>query len=179
MTNLLSPFAHFKSVKSWEDYIEHASQKSLNRQVKLSLKNQGLTDEHICPLAEVLKYDRRVTKLNLSDNQIGDVGIFALAKMLEINTFIALNPKEQYRIKLDRNKYTKKGMMTILNALLYSKRHLYSLSMHSPHFTIEENWEINDSATIKDLYNLMRPSLEDSFTESSESEVDPQIYLNL
>lgn len=127
--------------------------------VDLKLTNQNLTDENIVALAEVLKDDQKIWRLDLSKNKIGDIGAKALAAALKTNSFICTNGLTDIgALDLCDNPIGKEGFKAIMSAIKETGRLMWTVGLGPIDLGLDEE---KDKAEIEEIEAIMRPLIEE------------------
>ena len=101
--------------------------------IKLDLRANNLSDESIVLLMDVLSVERsNLEWLNLSDNRISETGATAVAEMLEINDQLT-------HLWLETNRINDRGAEAIAVALEKSNRTLEQLSLSGNKYISDES----------------------------------------
>lgn len=139
----------FIEASDWINYIGTLKTSTMMGKeiVILNLSSQNLTDNNIIALAEVLKDDNKIWRLDLSDNQIGDIGAKALANALKTNEFICTNiMTDSGNLNLFNNPIEKAGYKAIINAVKETQRPPSTIGIDQVDLGLVEN-----------IYNLKDP----------------------
>lgn len=110
------------TINEWKGFI--------NQQRDLKLNNLNLVDSQIVSLAEVLKENTTVQRIDLSNNNITVIGAKAIADMLRVNKRIASHPLlATGAINIGSNPIGKEGLLEIMKALVDSGKAGYCLDL--------------------------------------------------
>ncbi len=143
----MSMSIEYTTKDQWTTYINN-----LGETVNLELSGLGLTDSNIVGLAEALKNDTRVTRLDLKNNKITSVGAKALAEALLENKKIATNRLwDTGVILLDENQLGKDGVLAIFKVLHQSKRAAWTTSVADNGLTEGDLVEIAEAPEVQKL----------------------------
>lgn len=110
-------------------------------------------------LAEVLKDDQKIWRLDLSKNKIGDIGAKALANALKTNHFICTNGlSDTGNLDLCDNPIGKEGFKAIMSVIKKTGRPMWTVSLGPIDLGLDEE---KDKAEIEELKAIMDPLIEE------------------
>lgn len=122
---------------------------------KLDLSNNNIGDKGLYVLATVLKVNKSIIDLNLSNNNINDIGAEAIARALQINKSIGI-------LNLSNNNIGYIGTSKIAEALIQNRtaKHIILLNNHMTYFTLFKlNKEFREQLSRIHIDPLIKPVL--------------------
>lgn len=147
----MSAITEYTTKDQWTSYIDNIP----GERKSLELSGLNLTDSNIVGLAEALKNNTSVTRLDLTCNKITHIGAKALAAALLENGTIATNPMvDTGVILLYDNQMGKEGVLAVIKALHQSNRALWTTSVADNGLTEEDMNEMAKHSEFQDLIRL-------------------------